>query len=104
MRQFVVYANKGPSRKIYPFLMNIQSDLITETESRLSVPLFPFKGGRSPAISELSPVIDIEESKYVLLMPLMAGISIEQLGKPIADVSHERTAIMAALDLLISGI
>jgi toxin CcdB len=104
MRQFVAYANKGPSRKVYPLLLNIQSDLITDTESRLSVPLFPFKGGRSPAISDLSPVIDVDGSKYVLLMPLMAGINIEQLGKPVADVSHERATILAALDLLISGI
>jgi toxin CcdB len=104
MRQFIAYVNLGTSRKLYPMLLNIQSDLIAETETRLAVPLFPLKRGRSPAISTLSPVIAVEGTDYILMMPLMAGVDIRQLGKPVADLSHERATVMAALDLLISGI
>jgi toxin CcdB len=40
----------------------------------------------------------------VLLTPQLAGISTKELGPPIADLSHDRQAIMAALDLLLTGI
>ncbi|MDR2212459.1 MAG: CcdB family protein [Pseudomonadales bacterium] len=104
MRQFVVYANLGSSRKLYPMLLNIQSDLIAETETRLAVPLFPLQRGRNPAIAKLSPVIAVNGADYTLMMPLMAGVATNQLGKAVADLSHERATILGALDLLISGI
>jgi toxin CcdB len=40
----------------------------------------------------------------VLLTPQLAGIFTKELGPPIADLSHDRQAIMAALDLLSTGI
>lgn len=105
MHQFFAYENRNPqSRKLYPFLLNVQSDLIEETETRVVVPLYPLAHGRSPAMSSLSPVLEIEGNAYVLMTPLIAGLDINRLGQPIADLSHERPAIMAALDLLISGI
>jgi toxin CcdB len=104
MQQFIAYANLGNSRKLYPMLLNIQSDLIAETQTRLCVPLFPLKQGRSPAISMLSPIIDVDGTNYILMMPLMAGVDIKQLGKPVADLSDKRTIILSALDMLISGI
>lgn len=104
MKQFVAYANLGDSRKLYPMLLNIQSDLIVETETRLAVPLFPLGRGRTPAISVLSPVIEVDGIKYILMMPLMAGVAVGQLGKPVADLSHERSAIAAAVDMLVNGI
>lgn len=105
MRQFVAYENRNPqSRKLYPLLLNVQSDLIEETETRVVVPLYPLGRGRNPAMSSLSPVLEIGGSPYVLMTPLIAGLEIRLLGKSMADLSHERPAIMAALDLLISGI
>lgn len=107
MRQFTVYENGNPaSRKLYPYLINVQSDLIEETETRVAIPLYPAGRGRDrdPAMSSLSPVLDVAGHKYVLMTPLIAGVGLERLGKPVADLSGERAAIMAALDLLISGI
>ncbi len=105
MRQFTVYENGNPaSRKLYPYLLNVQSDLIEETETRVAIPLYRVGRGRNPAMSSLSPVLDVAGHKYVLMTPLIAGIDLSRLGKPVADLSGERAAILAALDLLISGI
>ncbi|MFT4197031.1 MAG: CcdB family protein [Pseudoxanthomonas sp.] len=104
MKQFFAYANLGASRKLYPMLLNIQNDLIVETQTRLVAPLFPLSRGRVPAISVLSPIIEVGDGKYVLMMPLMAGVAVDQLGKPVADLSHDRSIIMAAIDMLINGI
>jgi len=105
MRQFVAHENRNPnSRKLYPLLLNVQSDLIEETETRVVVPLYPLGRARNPVMSSLSPVLEIEGRPYVLMTPLIAGIDIGRIGKPVADLSCERASIMAALDLLISGI
>ncbi len=106
MRQFCVYRNRNTAtRSAYPLLLNVQSDLISETGTRVVVPMVPVKGGRHPpAISSLAPIMDVNDKPHVLLVPLLAATEIADLGKLDADLSHQRAAIMAALDLLISGI
>ena len=106
MRQFCVYRNRdAASRSAYPLLLNIQSDLISDTGTRVVVPLVPAARKRNPpAISSLAPIIDVNGSPYVLVVPLLAAAETSNLGALEADLSHERTTIMAALDLLISGI
>lgn len=106
MHQFCVYRNRNAAtRAAYPLLLNIQSDLISETGTRVVVPLVPTARGRHPpAISSLSPLLAVNGKPHVLVVPLLAAIEIGDLGALEADLSHERAAIMAALDLLISGI
>lgn len=106
MRQFCVYKNcNAATRSAYPLLLNVQSDLISETGTRVVVPMVPIGRGRHPpVITSLAPIINIDEKAYVLVVPLLAAASMSDLGKLEADLSHERPAIMAALDLLISGI
>lgn len=38
--QFTVYRNKGNAR-IYPYLLNVQSDIIGELHTRMVIPLLP---------------------------------------------------------------
>lgn len=105
MRQFSVCENRDPaSRKLYPLLLNIQSDLMADAETRVVAPLYPLGQGRNPSISSLSPVLKLNGREYVLMTPLLAGVALARLGKPVADLSGERATILAALDLLISGI
>lgn len=105
MHQFTVCENANPaSRKLYPYLLNVQSDLIEETETRVVIPLHPVGRGGEPVMSSLSPVLDIAGRQHVLMTPLIAGVGLARLGRPVADLSQERPIIMAALDLLISGI
>ncbi|MEO6154710.1 MAG: CcdB family protein [Thermomonas sp.] len=109
MRQFCVYRNSNTAtRSAYPLLLNVQSDLISETGTRVVVPMVPVvsmrRGRQPPVIKSLAPMMNVNEKKYVLIVPLLAAASISDLGKLEADLSHERPVIMAALDLLISGI
>lgn len=59
MRQFAVYRNLGEhTRSLYPLLLNVQSDLIDETGTRVVVPMAPVARGRHPPpISSLAPVL-----------------------------------------------
>lgn len=106
MHQFGVYRNRNEAtRRQYPLLLNVQSDLIAETGTRVVVPMLPLVPGRpSPAISDLAPVVDCNGVPHVLVVPLLAAVEATDLGPLESDFAGERATIMAALDLLISGI
>ena len=106
MRQFGVYRNLDEAtRPLYPLLVNVQSDLIAETGTRVVVPMAPVIAGRHPPpISSLVPVLQVDGNPHVLVVPLLAAVDLASMGPLESDLSSERTAIMAALDMLISGI
>lgn len=106
MRQFVVYRNRNQhTRAHYPLLLNVQSDLIEETGTRVVVPMVSATRGRAaPSISSLAPIIAVNGKPHVLVVPLLAAAEIADLGTVEADLGADRSTILAALDLLISGI
>lgn len=55
-------------------------------------------------IEGLTPIFEIAGDRHIMLTPQLAGISRSELGTKIANLAHCREAIIAALDLLITGI
>jgi len=106
MHQFGVYRNRNEhTRALYPLLLNVQSDLIEETGTRVVVPMVPVqRGKRPPTISSLAPIVDVNGKAHVLAVPLLAATEVADLGAREADLSAERSTILTALDLLIFGI
>lgn len=104
MPQFTAYLNKNPdSKDRAPYLLDVQSDLLNELGTRVVVPLFNKKTPGIKPITQLTPEFQIDGKKVVLMTPQLAGISKKDLGAPAADLSRHRTAIISALDLLITG-
>ena len=103
MRQFCVYRNRNKAtRSAYPLLLNLQSDLISDTGTRVVVPLV--EDGRGfPAMPPLAPRVRVNGKLHVMATPLMAGTDIADLGALEADLSDERELLMSALDFLVSG-
>jgi len=104
MHQFTAYQNRGASRKLYPLLLNVQSDLVSGTETSLAVPLYPLGSRRKPLIERVAPCIDVDGVAHAVMMPLIAGVNVSQFGKAVIDLSHERAVILDALDFLTHGI
>lgn len=105
MKQFSVYANKNPATKArLPYLLNVQSDLLSDLETRVVVPLQNGRTMKGKALTVLMPVFDIEGKPCVLLTPQLAGVSKKELGAEITNLSAQRNEIVAALDLLVAGI
>ncbi len=105
MAQFSVHTNKNPkSKSAYPYLVNVQSDLLSDLQTRVVVPLAKVTALRKKPIKDLTPVVEIEGGKYLLLIPQLAGISISELGQPVGTVTGHRQEIIAALDFLITGV
>lgn len=105
MTQFAVYENTNPATKAaVPLLLNVQSDLLAELGTRVVVPLYTASAMQGKMLRTLTPRFDIEGEPYVMITPQMAGIAKKQLGAKVADLAAQRDEIIAALDLLITGI
>jgi toxin CcdB len=105
MAQFSVHKNKNPkTRSAYPYLVDVQSDLLRDLRTRVVVPLSKHSALGKKPIKNLMPVIDVDRQKYVMLVPQMAGISVADLGPEIASVAQRRDDIVASIDFLITGI
>jgi toxin CcdB len=106
MPQFAVHRNRNPATKVrFPYLLDVQTDLLDDLGTRVVIPLTPATvATRRSALQTLTPVCSVEGKPHLLLTPQLAGISINELGPPIGDLAHDRQTIIAALDLLLTGI
>ena len=105
MRQFDVYANPSQStRKVYPFILDIQSDVISAIATRIVVPLGSKAHFRNEGMKVLTPIVSYEGEDLLLLIPQIASMPAKSLKKPIGSLSHLRGEIIAALDFAITGI
>jgi len=105
MAQFDVYRNAHPaSRARVPYLLDVQSDLLDTLATRVVVPLCKPEVLRGKLAERLNPVFEVEGRKMVLLTPELAGVSRKALGEKIANLANRRDSIIAALDLVITGI
>lgn len=105
MAQFDVYRNANPAtRARIPYLLDIQSDLLDPLTTRVVVPLCKPEVLKGKLAERLNPVFEIEGRKMTMLTPELAGVSRKILGERISNLSGERRSIIAALDLLFTGI
>ncbi|MDR7119965.1 CcdB family protein [Rheinheimera soli] len=105
MAQFDVYANPGSHSKVhYPYLVDIQSAVLTSLATRIVVPLGRSSAFGGEAMKGLTPQISFDGEELLLLTPQVASIPQKQLRKPVGSLAHFRDQIVAALDLAITGI
>ncbi len=103
MNQFDIMANPFPrSRERQPFLVNLQSDLLARTLDTIVVaPLEPAHGTFA---DRLNPSVTVEGENYVLVTQENVTVRTSALRKPRGSIASERDRIIAALDLLFTGI
>ena len=105
MGQFSVYRNRNPRTSIdIPFLLNVQSDLLDHLATRVVIPLARAKSFNGPPSDVLQPVFKIGRERCIMLTPLLAGISKKELGAEAGNLRGKSFEIVAALDVLISGV
>jgi toxin CcdB len=102
MAQFDVFQN--PKAGTFPLLLDIQSELLARLETRVVVPMTTLKKLGAKPITRLNPVVKIDNHEYVLVVQDLASIPLSALSKRVTNIAAKRTEIIAALDLLITGI
>ncbi|MBV8190922.1 MAG: CcdB family protein [Alphaproteobacteria bacterium] len=104
MVQFAVHRNKNPiSQGSFPLLLDVQSDLLGELQTRVVIPLGKATSLGKKPISRLMPVFPFQGESYVLVTPLLAGIPRKELGAAVGTLADCRDAIISALDFLVLG-
>ena len=101
--QFTIYRNKGNAR-VYPYLLNVQSDIIGELHTRMVIPLVPLADFTGRPAQRLNPVITVEGGKYLVLTHEMAAVKLNQLGEVVTDLMESRQLVKDAIDFLFDGV
>lgn len=104
MAQFDVYANPNPdTRKEIPYLLDVQADLLDTLATRVVVPLI-LAEEMALAAKQLNPRFKIKGETVIMSTAELAGVAIRSLGGKVASLKNKRDEIIAALDMLFTGI
>lgn len=104
MAQFDIYQNTNPaSKKNFPYLLDVQADLLNHLSTRVIVPLSLSSKIKHP-IKHLMPHFIIEGTSVTLLTAQMTAVSTQILNKKVDSLQHKRNEIIAVIDFLFTGI
>lgn len=105
MAQFDVYKNPSKNtRRAYPYIVDIQSPLISDIATRIVIPLGKLSHFKNEQMKGLTPEITYEGEQLLLLTPQLASVPAKMMKSPVGTLSHFRDEIIAALDFAITGI
>lgn len=105
MSQFSLYKNEdNSSNEIYPYFIDVQKPLLGELNSRLVIPLSAHSTLNNTDAKRLCPVVQVNERSYVLLTHQMTSVPKSILKTEVTSLESIRYEVLAAIDILISGI
>lgn len=105
MGQFTLYKNEdSTSNKVYPYFIDVQHPLLNELNSRVVIPLSPHEALNNTDAKRLCPVLRLDEGNFVLLTHQMTSVPKTILKTEVASLEKFRYDILAAIDMLVSGI
>jgi len=103
--QFDVYKNDNPtSREHFPYLLDLQADLLAELESCIVVPLAPEAAFANKVLQGVMPLVRVKGKRYSAVMPQLAAIARRALGVKVTNLREFRADFTAAVDLLFTGV
>jgi toxin CcdB len=101
--QFDVY--KAPRGGDHSHLVDVQSDSLSQMESRVVVPMIARrKLNPKELVPRLNPTATIDGIEYVLIVQELAAVSTSLLRERVGTVLKQRDELIAAVDLLFTGI
>jgi toxin CcdB len=104
MAQYDVYPNPSASANSgIAYVVVIQSDLLDALPTRLTMPLAALTfAGKVP--SALCPLVMVKGQRMHALAHFAAPLPAKLLRKPVDNVAAQASALVAAMDVLLSGV
>jgi len=84
------------------YFVDVQSDLLSEIDSRVVIPLVPL-ANYGPPMSRLNPVFAIEGELHALATADLAGAPNAILGEVVGSLKDHADDIVNAIDFLLFG-
>lgn len=105
MNQFTVFENENKATSTaYPYVVDVQNNLLNALNSRLVIPLAPYKSLKETNADKLCPVFEIEGDNFVLVTPQITSIPVHILKNKVATLDQYHEEIKISIDLIITGI
>lgn len=104
MPQYDVF--KNPSRSAaegIPYVVVVQSELLDALATRLTMPLAVFNSG-AKVPTALCPVIVVKGQRLHALAHYAAPLPAKDLRRPVDNVATQASALVSAMDAVLSGI
>jgi toxin CcdB len=103
VKQFDIVENPNKStRTQYPFIVILQHDRLADYSGVIVAPLHP--ASLAFEKTRLHPIIRLQNRSFVLITEQMAAIPRILLRHAVGSAADQRYEIIAALDLLFTGI
>jgi len=103
LRQFDVFPNPSPrTRSTHPYFIILQSDRLERFSTRIVAPLVV--ATKIEFLEKLTPEVTVKGKKYLIAMADLGPIPVQALQPAVANLEAERYRIVAALDLVFTGI
>lgn len=103
MSQYCVYKNNSITKKNYPFLLDVQSELLSYLDTRLVIPLSLMGNFNNQLIRNVNILIRIQNKDYILLTQQMAAIPVGMIGEEMMFCEEHRQEILRCIDFLVTG-
>jgi toxin CcdB len=101
-RQFDVVVNPDAEEAAHrPFLVVLQSDLVSGLSSTVVAPLVPRQ--QMIGAQRLNPIVQVDGREFWLATHELFAVDRQILRNKIANIGDDRDAIMAALDFVFIG-
>ncbi len=84
------------------FLLDVQTDLLSDLNTRVVVPLLPISEAPKPA-TRLNPVFEVQGERVVMVTQFLAAIPLGVLKSQVGNLSDEFDQITIAIDMLKQG-
>jgi len=94
--------HKPPRASAASYVVEVQSDFVSELPTRMVIPLISVEKYRSP-MKDFHPVFDLAGQSYVLLTHELGSVQKKFLQRPVDSLAAHRDEITRALDLLFTG-
>jgi len=102
-QQFDLVENlDAAGRANYPFLLILQHDRVSSISGVVVAPVV----AAAPALARtrLHPAVIVGDRRYLVFIEDLAAIPRSAIGRVVGSAEDERYAIVAALDLLFTGV
>ncbi|CAM4025616.1 CcdB family protein [Roseateles saccharophilus] len=104
MAQYDVFANPSNSAADgIPYVVVIQSDLLDALATRLTIPLAVLDEGKKVPTA-LCPVITVKGKRLRALAHYAAPLPAKALRRPVDNVAAQASALVSAIDAVLSGV
>lgn len=104
MQQFDVFPNPiAASRRAYPLLVCMQSDLFASGSDRVVAPM-ALRRNLAGAMTRISPPATVGQDEYLVLVSTLVTVPSQMLSHRLANLASHREALLGAIDLLFYGV